>query len=95
MKQIINGKKYDTATATFCGKYADSKFYEHLIDCTSLHRKKNGEYFLHNYLVSAYKDESFFKNIAIKPLTEEEAKAWTEKHLSVERYEAFLGKCRE
>lgn len=94
MQQIINGKKYDTATATFCGKYEDSKFYEHLIDCTSLHRKKNGEYFLYNYLVSAYKDESFFKNIAINPLTEE-AKKWVERHLSVEWYESLFGEVPE
>lgn len=40
MKQIINGKEYDTFTATNCGIYMDSKLYEHFIDVTSLHRKK-------------------------------------------------------
>lgn len=95
MKQIINGKKYDTSTAKHCGTYMNSKLYEHLIDCTSLHCKKNGEYFLHNYLVSAYENESFYKNIAIVPLTEEEAKAWTEKHLSAEWYESIFGEVQE
>ena len=95
MKQIINGKKYDTSTATYCGTYTDSKLYEHLIDCTDLHCKKNGEYFLYNYLVSAYKNESFYKSIAIVPLTEEEAKAWTEKHLSAEWYESLFGEVQE
>lgn len=99
MKQIINGKEYDTSTATNCGIYMDSKLYEHFIDVTSLHRKKNGEYFAHNYLVSAYKDVSFHKNIAIVPLTEEEARKWAKKYLSVCEYEnAFgtvLGKVQE
>ena len=92
MKQIINGKEYDTFTATNCGIYMDSKLYEHFIDVTSLHRKKNGEYFAHKYLVSAYKDVRFHKNIAIVPLTEDEAKKWVERYLSAERYESLFGK---
>ena len=92
MKQIINGKEYDTFTATNCGIYMNSKLSEHFIDVTSLHRKKNGEYFAHKYLVSAYKDVSFHKNIAIVPLTEDEAKKWVEWYLSAERYESLFGK---
>lgn len=49
---------------------------------------------MYNYLVSAYKDESFFKNIAINPLTEE-AKKWVERHLSVEWYESLFGEVPE
>lgn len=95
MRQIINGKKYDTSTATYCGTYTDSKLYEQFIDVTSLHRKKNGEYFAHNYLVSACEDISFHKNIAIVPLTEDEAKKWVKRYLSAERYESLFGEVPE
>ena len=95
MKQIINGKEYDTFTATDCGTYMDSKLYEPFIDVIRLHRKKNGEYFVHNYMVSACKDISFYKNIAIVPLTEDEAKKWVKRYLAAERYESLFGEVSE
>nr|DAT23290.1 MAG TPA: hypothetical protein [Caudoviricetes sp.] len=95
MQQIINGKKYDTETANYFGACEVTNlkcgFREHI----SLFRKDNGEYFLHNYLQELSWIGDHFINLSINPLTEEEAKKWAEKHLSVERYEAFLGKRME
>lgn len=94
MQQIINGKKYDTDTADYFGVY-EVPTMNGFRERVALFRKDNGEYFLHNYLqeLSWIGDHSI--SLSINPLTEEEAKKWAEKHLSVERYEAFLGKCRE
>ena len=48
MKKIINGKKYDTETATKIGEYSNgySTSDFHYIDET-LYRKKTGEFFLY------------------------------------------------
>ena len=48
MKKIINGKKYDTETATSVGEYSsnyacsDYKYYDE-----TLYKKKTGEFFLY------------------------------------------------
>ena len=95
MKQIINGKKYDTETADYFGACEATNLKGGFIERIALFRKDNGEYFLHNHLRELSWIGDHVINLSISPLTEEEAKKWAEKHLSVERYEAFLGKCRE
>lgn len=47
MKKIINGKKYDTETATYiCGyEYDTLSVFSHIHE--SLFRKKDGEFFLY------------------------------------------------
>ena len=95
MQKIINGKKYDTKTAIACGTYVEPILFTDCETFITLYRKTNGEYFLHEYwremifIVEAHRD------VRIRPLTEERAKKWAEEHLSVERYEAFLGECKE
>lgn len=95
MQKIINGKKYDTKTAVACGTYVEPILFTDCETFITLYRKTNGEYFLHEYwremifIVEAHRD------VRIRPLTEERAKKWAEEHLSVERYEAFLGECKE
>ena len=47
MKKVINGKRYDTDTATLMGSdsFSNSRDFRHWIE--ELYRKNNGEYFLY------------------------------------------------
>ena len=103
MKKIINGKKYDTETATEIGyggsaggiSTTDFRYYDE-----TLYRKKNGEFFLageghamtkyatHNGNTSGWGE-------AIIPLTDEEAKAWVEQECDAETYEEIFGDVEE
>lgn len=102
MKKIINGKKYDTDTAKLMATYSNGgswRDFSHFEE--GLYRKKTGEFFLHGeggpmtkYAVSTGLNWwSGGENIF--PLTEHEAKAWSEKHLSVEEYEKIFGEVDE
>lgn len=95
MQKIINGKKYDTQTAVACGTYVEPILFTKCEAFITLYRKANGEYFLHEYWREMIFIVEVRRDARIKPLTEEEARKWAEKHLSVERYEAFLGECKE
>lgn len=95
MQKIINGKKYDTKTAMACGTYVEPILFTNCETFITLYRKTNGEYFLHEYWREMIFIVEVRRDARIKPLTEERAKKWAEEHLSVERYEAFLGECKE
>lgn len=95
MQKIINGKKYDTQTAVACGTYVEPILFTKCETFITLYRKANGEYFLYEYWREMIFIVEVRRDARIKPLTEEEARKWAEKHLSVERYEAFLGECKE
>lgn len=98
MKKIINGKKYDTETARVIGSYdnnmnySDFRWYEE-----TLYRKKNGEFFMYGEGggLSRYRtclsNNSFCEGCGIIPMTEDDAKAWVEKHLSYEDYVRIFG----
>ncbi len=101
MKKIINGKKYDTETATKLGE--DCHGYRNDINFWSeeLYRKKTGEFFLYGeggarsqYGVQVSQN-SWGGGENIIPYTEDEAKRWCENHLSVEEYEAIFGEVEE
>lgn len=94
MKQIINGIMYDTETAKYFGTCeipTISGFRKRI----ELYRKNNGEYFLYSYLQELSWIGNSTVSLGIFPVTEEKAKKFTEGYLSVERYEAIFGKCRE
>lgn len=95
MQKIINGKKYDTQTAVACGTYVEPILFTDCKTFITLYRKANGEYFLKEDWREMHFIFEVRRDVSIKPLTEDEAKKWAEKHLSVERYEAFLGECKE
>ena len=61
----------------------------------ALYRKKDGEYFLYSYLQEPGWIGDSTVSLGIFPLADEYAKKWAEKFLSVERYEAIFGKCKE
>lgn len=101
MKKIINGRKYDTETAE-CVGYMESTYNRndfHYYD-EGLYRKRNGEFFLHGeggglspYAQSVGRGFTGGENII--PISEERAKEWGEKYMSVSRYESIFGEVEE
>lgn len=104
MKQIINGRLYNTETANEIG--SDNNGY----DCTNFHwysetlyQKRTGEFFLFGKggPLSKYQEvltsdgRSFSGGSRINPLTTEEAKQWGEEHLDVDRYIEVFGEVEE
>ena len=101
MKKIIKGKAYNTETSQRIGSFESG--FQGDIDyvCEELHRKKNGEFFLHaeggaatSYAVSRGSD-GFVGGETILPLTYEEAKRWAERHMTGEDYERIFGMVQE
>lgn len=94
MRQIINGKKYDTETANYFGtcEIPTISGFRKRID---LYRKNNGEYFLHSYLQELGWIGSSTVSLSIFPVTEKEAKKFAERYLSVARHEAIFGVVQE
>lgn len=95
MRKVINGKMYDTGTATLIKGYS---FAEGKSDyfCEQLYRKKNGEFYLYveGGPCSKYRDEGLYApidNCDIIPKSEEEAKRWVAKHCSGDVYEQVFG----
>ena len=100
MKKIINGKKYDTETAKCLAEWGNnvsgfSYCYE------ELYKKKTGEFFLYGNggAMSKYSrscgDNSWCGGEDITPLTEAEARKWTEKHADADEYEEIFGEVEE
>ena len=97
MKNIINGKVYDTEKATFVAR-AD---HENIIDATgnsckqALYRKKTGEFFVHLEGTSATLHNIFQNDYrqgrGIYPLTYEQAAKWAEAELTAEKWEEIFG----
>ena len=101
MKKIINGKRYDTDTATLIGSAGysypgDLEYWKE-----SLYLKKTGEFFLHGeggalsiYSRSTGQNE-WSGGEVIRPLSMKEAKEWAEKYLDADEYEQVFGKIEE
>lgn len=102
MKKIINGKMYNTETATVKGEYSNSysvsdfKYFEE-----TLYQKKTGEFFLYGEggPLSPYKevlgDNGATGGEKIVPLTEDKAKKWAEEKLTADEYIAIFGEVEE
>jgi len=101
MKTIMNGKKYDTETATEIGSCDDYHFSDFRHYEESLYQKKTGEFFLAGSGGPASKyrehcsDGSWCEGSGIIPLSLEEAQVWGENHLSVSHYEEVFGEVGE
>lgn len=101
-KMIINGKLYNTETATYVGGYSNSlsindfNYYDE-----DLYRKSTGEYFLSGEggPLSKYAEyldggcRTYGKDIF--PLSLDEAKKWVEHHMSAEDYIDEFGEVEE
>ena len=101
MKKVINGKLYDTKTATYMVDYewGLSNDFEYVYE--ALYRKKNGEFFLcgHGGPLSRYVVRSSANSYGggqdITPLTENEAKRWVEEYCDAEDYIDIFGRPEE
>ena len=99
MKKIINGRKYDTETATKIDVWDNNRAgfsfcYE------ALYCKKTGEFFLHGAggPMSKYAEscgDNRTTGETIIPLTEQRAKEWMENHSTAEDYERVFGEVEE
>lgn len=100
MKKIINGKKYDTATAQKLGFFDNNELGFSSVE-ESLYRKRTGEFFLlgeggpmSKYAVSTG-GGNWAGGTAIIPLSWESARAWAEEHLDAAAYEGIFGEVAE
>ena len=101
MKKIIDGKLYNTETATKVG-YWDNNQYGSFNWCREiLYKKKTGEFFLYGEggALSPY-TKSCGQNCwsgseEIIPYTEAEAKEWAERCLDADDYIAIFGEVEE
>ena len=98
MKKIINGKVYDTDKAKELGFYSNGggwRDFNHLEE--TLYKKKTGEFFLFGQggpmtrYAEAEGQNSWTGGSRIMPMTYEEARKWTEEHLSADQYEEIFG----
>ena len=92
IKRIINGRTYDTATATEIGGngYSTPNDFRHYYE--RLYRKRNGEYFLYGeggplskYSESVGTNETSGGETII-PMTYAEARDWVEDNLDADDY---------
>lgn len=97
IKRIINGRAYDTATATEIGGngYSTPNDFRHYYE--RLYRKRNGEYFLYGeggplskYSESVGTNETSGGETII-PMTYAEARDWAEDNLDADDYIAAFG----
>lgn len=102
MKKIINGKMYNTGTAKPIYLYTNGLPESDFNSCKEfLYRKTTGEYFLHGWggAMSKYSEQcgsnTWSGGEEITPLTEEEAKLWTELHADADTYIEEFGEVGE
>jgi hypothetical protein len=96
MKKVINGKRYNTESAQFCGdrEYGYPRDFDHVYE--ALYQKRTGEFFLYGSggPRSKYAEEismnSWSGGESIIPLTDDEAKEWAEKYLDGDDYEKIF-----
>lgn len=102
MKKIINGKKYDTETATKVAEYwngCSTSDFNYLYE--ELYRKRTGEFFLYGSggASTGYSkkcgNNSWCGGERITPLSVEAAKKFAEKNCTVDEYETIFGEVEE
>ena len=101
MKKIINGKRYDTETATLVTEWESGYPSDLGYVCEELYKKRTGEYFIfgHGGAASKYAtsagNNSWSGGSAIIPLSYDAARQWAEGHMSADAYEAEFGEVAE
>lgn len=102
MKKIIDGRKYDTETATEVHEWSDKAPSDFSYIEETLFRKRTGEYFLYGYggPMTRYAEREKYGSgycygSTIIPMTYEEARTWAEGHMSADEYEAEFGEVPE
>ncbi len=102
MRKIIKGFAYDTATAKEVGEWRNAFGYKDFNQCEeTLYQTKAGAYFIYGTggALSKYAypvgNSGWAGGEKITPLTEEEARKWSEDHLDADKYENLFGKVPE
>ena len=101
MKKIINGKRYNTDTATLIGSTGHGYPGDLEYWTEELYRKKTGEFFLYGEggPMSKYSrrigENEWSGGEEIRPLSLKEAQEWAEEHLTADEYEQVFGKIEE
>ena len=102
MKKIINGKRYDTNTATECGRaYSNAAVNDFSYWEETLYQKRTGEFFLHGKggpmtrYATQSGDNTWGWGEKIIPVSPVEARKWAEDHLDADEYEELFGECAE
>jgi hypothetical protein len=101
MKKIINGKVYDTSTATQRASYNNGLYGDFGYLSETLYLKKTGEFFLHGEggpmtrYARSDGQNSWTGGERIEPLTYAAAKEWAEEHLTASEYESIFGEVEE
>lgn len=100
MRKIIDGRVYDTSTATHVAGYEENLRQSSYI-AEDLYRKRTGEYFLHGKggAMSAYQTRvdstTWTGGEAIIPISIDRARAWMEQHATDTEYETEFGEVVE
>ena len=97
MNKVIQGKRYDTETATkkaFACSNTNSRDFSYWEE--TLYQKRTGEYFLYGqggpmsrYAVS-YGNNTWSGGAMIIPLSESQARKWAEQHLDGDEYDEIF-----
>lgn len=101
MKKIINGKRYDTDTATQVAEWESGYPNDFSYFCETLYKKRTGEYFIfgHGNAASKYAtsagNNTWAGGSALIPLTYDSAREWAENHMDADDYEAEFGEVSE
>lgn len=97
MKKVINGKRYDTETAEFIGRWENIHNSADLqYECEELYKKKTGEFFIYGAggPASSFALQTGTNSLSgsskITPIIENEAKKWVEKNLNADDYEKLF-----
>lgn len=102
MKKIINGKRYDTDTATKLGVYWNgcaTNDFNYIKE--ALYQKRTGEFFLYGCggartkYSRAVGNNCWSGSETLIPLTLEAAQEWAEEHLETDDYEKIFGEVAE
>lgn len=103
MKKIIEGKMYNTETATYIGSYRTDTMGKrdfHYLE-EDLYQKRTKEFFLCGEGGAMTKYAKYVEGCGytygekIIPLSENEAKDWMEGHMDVSDYVELFGECEE
>lgn len=102
MKRIIDGRRYDTETATEIYEWSDKAPSDFGYIEETLYCKRTGEYFLYGYggPMTRYAEREkygsgFCYGSTIIPMTYEEARIWAEEHMDADDYEREFGPTSE
>lgn len=101
MKKIINGKKYDTTTATLVAEWSNGYGSGDFHHCSEeLYQKRTGEFFLFGEggPLSKYAETSDGNNCygeRISLMDENEAKYWVMENCSADTYIELFGDVEE